>query len=55
MERTVKASENKKFDQFISKLSSNEILDIQAMGHVKGGLSDGEGDGGSSVIIIPKK
>jgi hypothetical protein len=42
------------FDQLISKLSENEILSTQAMSYVRGGGTDGEGDGGASVIIIPK-
>ena len=45
---------NKTFDQLISKLSENEILNIQAMSYVRGGSTDGEGNGGSPVIIIPK-
>ena len=40
------------FDQLISKLSGNEILNIQAMSCIKGG--DGEAAGGSPVIIYPK-
>ena len=43
---------NKTFDQVISKLSANEILNIQAMSYVKGGSADGEG--GSPVLINPK-
>lgn len=42
----------KNLDQLISKLSENEVLDIQAMSHIRGG--DGEGDGGGSVISRPK-
>jgi hypothetical protein len=42
------------FDQLISKLSENEILNTQAMSYVRGGAADGEGDGGASVIIMPK-
>ena len=45
---------NKNFDLFISKLSENEILNLQAMSHIRGGEADGEGDGGESIIIIPK-
>jgi hypothetical protein len=41
------------FDQLISRLSENEILDIQAMSYVRGG--EGEGLGGEVVISIPKK
>ncbi|MGD0754500.1 MAG: hypothetical protein ABR927_05510 [Bacteroidales bacterium] len=40
------------FDQLISKFSENEILTELGMSNVRGG--EGEGDGGSSVIIIPK-
>lgn len=39
------------FDELISKFSENEILDLQAMNHVRGG----DGDGGEGIIIIPKK
>ena len=44
----------KKFDQLISKLSENEILNTQAMIHIRGGNADGEADGGVSVISRPK-
>lgn len=55
MKRADKSSQTKKnFDQLISKLSENEILNLQAMSHVRGGQADGEGNGGQSVIIIPK-
>ena len=43
---------NKTFDQLISKLSENDILNIQAMSYVKGGSTDETG--GSPVIIYPK-
>ena len=39
------------FDELISKFSENEILDLHAMNQVRGG----DGDGGGSIIIIPKK
>ena len=53
MKRADKSAEAiRNFNQLISKLSGNEILDIQAMSHVKGG--DGEAAGGSPVIIYPK-
>jgi len=39
------------FDELISKFSENEMLDLHAMNHVRGG----DGDGGSEIIIIPKK
>jgi hypothetical protein len=42
------------FDQLISLLSENEILNMQAMSCVRGGSTDGEANGGSQVIIIPK-
>ena len=45
---------NKTFDQVISKLSANEILNIQAMSYVRGGSADGEGNGGVPIIINPK-
>jgi len=45
---------NKNIDQLFAILTENQILNIQSMVHVKGGLSEGEGDGGTSVIIIPK-
>jgi hypothetical protein len=44
----------KNIDQLNTLLAENQILNIQSMVHVKGGLSEGEGDGGTSVIIIPK-
>ena len=39
------------FDELISKFSENEILDLHAMNHVRGG----DGDGGEPIVIIPKK
>jgi hypothetical protein len=55
MKKAIKSSEEtRNFDQLISKLSENEILDVQAMSYVRGGSADGEGNGGSPVIIIPK-
>jgi hypothetical protein len=39
------------FDVVISKFSKDEILDLHAMNHVRGG----DGDGGEFIIIIPKK
>ena len=54
MKRADKSSEStRNFDLFISRLSGNEILNIQAMSFVRGG--DGEANGGEPVIIIPKK
>jgi len=53
MKRADKSSGTKRnFDLFISRLSGNEILNIQAMSFVRGG--DGEGNGGEVVISIPK-
>jgi hypothetical protein len=53
MKNTQKSAEaTRNFDQLISKFSENEILNTQAMSYVRGG--EGEGDGGASVIIIPK-
>jgi len=54
MKRADKSSDStRNFDLFISRLSGNEILNIQAMSFVRGG--DGEGNSGEDVIIIPKK
>jgi hypothetical protein len=53
MRKADKSSETtRNFDQLISKLSENEILNIKAMLNVRGG--DGEAGGGEPVIIIPK-
>ena len=53
MKRADKTSVTKRdFDELISKLSENEMLNVQAMSCVRGG--DGEGDGGEVIIIIPK-
>jgi len=55
MKRADKSAETiRNFDQLISKLSGNEILNIQAMSHIRGGNADGEGGGGALVIIYPK-
>ena len=55
MKTSDKSAEAKRsFDQLISKLSENEILNTQAMSFVKGGSADGEGNGGAQIIIIPK-
>jgi hypothetical protein len=55
MKTTDKSAEAKRsFDQLISKLSENEILNTQAMSCVRGGSADGEANGGGQVIIIPK-
>jgi len=53
MKRTNKSEEaTRNFDQLISKLSKEDILDLHAMSCVRGG--EGEGDGGEVIIIIPK-
>jgi len=45
------ATTTRTFDELISKFSKEEILDLHAMNHVRGG----DGDGGGELIIIPKK
>jgi len=47
------ATTKRDFDEFISKFSKDEILNLHAMSCVKGG--DGDADGGGDIIIIPKK
>lgn len=47
------ATAKRDFDELISKFSENEILDLQAMNHVRGG--DGVGDGGGDIILFPPK
>ena len=42
------------FEQLISKFSENEILSTHAMSYVRGGETDGEGNGTEPIIIIPK-
>jgi hypothetical protein len=55
MKRADKSAEAiRNFDQLVSKLSGNEILNLQAMSHVRGGNADGEANGGVQIIIIPK-
>jgi hypothetical protein len=55
MKTADKSSESiRNFEQLISKLSENEILNMQAMSYVRGGSADGEANGGAPVIIIPK-
>jgi len=41
------------FDELISQFSKDEILDLHAMNHVRGG--DGEGNGGGDIILLPPK
>lgn len=48
-DKSVKSDKN--FDQLVSRLSENEILNIQAMNYVRGGSADGNG---SEPIIITK-
>jgi len=38
-------------DRLVSKFSVNEILSLQAMSNVRGGVDDG--DGSDPIIIIP--
>lgn len=45
------ANETRNLSLLISKLSENEILNIQAMSCIRGG--DGEANGGEDIIIIP--
>jgi hypothetical protein len=55
MKSADKSSETKRsFDQLISLLSENEVLNLQAMSYVRGGGTDGEGNGGAPIILIPK-
>jgi hypothetical protein len=55
MKNADKSSETKRsFDQLISLLSENEVLNLQAMSYVRGGGTDGEGNGGAPIILIPK-
>jgi len=52
MEKKIRTEMAKKdFDELISKLSENEILNPSAMRCVRGG----EGEGGEDAIIIPPK
>jgi hypothetical protein len=52
MKRADKSAETKRnFDEIISKLSENEILNFQAMKSVRGG--EGEDNGSVPIIIIP--
>jgi len=50
MKKTDKPEETiRDLDQLISKLSEAEILNLHAMGCVRGG----DGDGGGDIVIIP--
>jgi len=48
------AKSDRSFDLLISEISENEVLTSKSMSSIKGGSTDGEGDGGSSVITKPK-
>lgn len=48
------AIKNRNLDLLISKLSENEILNIQALSQVRGGSEDGEGDGHEVIISMPR-
>ena len=55
MKSADKSSETKRsFDQLISLVSGNEVLNLQAMSYVRGGGTDGEANGGAPIIIMPK-
>jgi hypothetical protein len=45
------ATTKRDFDELISKFSEDEILDLHAMNHVRGG----DGDGGADIILFPPK
>ena len=54
MKRAGKTEETKrKFEELLSKLSENEIVNLQAMIRIKGG--DGEGNGSEPIITPPPK
>lgn len=56
MKRADKSSEIKRnLDHLIHKLSEQQVLSTQAMSYVKGGGTDGEGNGGAPVLIIPTR
>ena len=48
------AMATRNLDLFITKVSENEILNLQTMSSVRGGSGDGEGNGSEPIIIIPK-
>jgi hypothetical protein len=48
------AMATRNLDLFISKVSEDEILNLQTMINVRGGNDDGEGNGSVPIIIIPK-
>jgi hypothetical protein len=56
MKRAASSTEaTRNLDLLISKLSENEILNLQTMSFVRGGDPDGEGNGSVPIIIIPPK
>ncbi len=48
------AMATRNLDLFITKVSENEILNLQTMSSVRGGSDDGEANGNEPIIIIPK-
>jgi len=55
MKNVVKSSKSERnFDRIISEISEKEVLTIQGMRNIRGGGTDGEANGGASVIIYPK-
>jgi hypothetical protein len=48
------AKSDRSFDLLISEISENEVLTIQGMKQIRGGDAEGEGNGGATVIIIPR-
>jgi hypothetical protein len=51
---TKSAKSERSIDLLISEISENEVLNSLEMIYIKGGSTDGEGDGGSSAISKPK-
>jgi len=47
------AMATRNLDLFITKVSENEILNLQTMSSVRGGSGDGEANGSVPIIIIP--
>jgi hypothetical protein len=52
--KTADKKTERNFDLLISKLSENEVLNVQAMSHIRGGSADGEGDGHEVIISMPR-
>jgi hypothetical protein len=48
------AETTRNFDQLISMISENEILNIEAMSCIRGGSAEGEGNGSVPILIVPK-